>query len=333
MIKRITLICGFVTLAVSFACTSPSSTSSSTSGSKDSISVNFPALPVLGANYVYEAWLIVDGTYVSIGTFALSSTDPLVTTLAHKKNYYASADNVKKATAFLLSIEPLKDSDPKPSQVKFLAGDFSSSTATTATVTMSHKSTFGVGFIEKLKAATVKATVYSPTDGRLHDTCGIWFVDSVTGTSPGITNLPELSASWKYEAWLVINGNILKVPDISKARPISLGTFTTASGADGGNPHCGTQPAPAFPGEDLLTNPPQGFLDNSFPYVIKDTDIGMISLEPNPDTDPNLPFSVKPFAIFFSNPVKAGFATNPGLYIIGLDALNPEPTGTITRTL
>ena len=85
------------------------------------LTVNLDGLEELGANFVYEGWLIVDGNPVSTGTF---------TSIDFPQSYNVDINDLQNATKFVLSIEPAIDNDPLPAATKILAGDFVGSNAT-----------------------------------------------------------------------------------------------------------------------------------------------------------------------------------------------------------
>jgi len=230
------------------------------------LSMNLSGLEDLGSNFAYEGWIIVNGSPVSTGTFTVdASGNPSKTTFS------VNQAQLNAATMYVLSIEPVPDSDPAPAATKILAGPFSGNTATVSTDPVS-----SAGF-NNIKGEYILAT---PTDGgsNTDEYSGIWFLNN-SGMSPvaGL-ELPVLGAGWKYEGWAVINGV-----------PVSTGTFTSVTGADEMSPF--SNGGPAFPGEDFLMNAPAGL---SFPTDIRGGN-AVISIEPDPDNDP-APFTLKPLA-------------------------------------
>lgn len=234
--------------------------------STNNLTLNLTGLEALGDDYVYEGWLIVNGSPISTGTFS-SVTFP--------QTFNVDATSLANATKFVLSIEPANDSDPAPATTKILAGDFSGETANV-------KST---EIVADFNMATGKYILATPTDGsNNNEFSGVWFLD-LSGSSPAAgLNLPSLSDGWKYEGWAVIDGI-----------PVSTGTFSSNTGFDD---NASTSPfkgdlsdGPAFPGEDFIQNPPSGL---TFPTDLKGATI-VISVEPNPDNSPN-PFTLKPLA-------------------------------------
>lgn len=265
-----------------------------------SINLNLTGLEDLGADFVYEGWLIVGGSPVSTGTFTVDASGTL-----SKTSFELSESDVDNATKFVLSIEPKNDSDPAPSATKMLAGDFSGDSAPV-----------DIAPVGDFMNAAGKYILATPTNGADTDEkSGIWFLDLATGAPTVGLSLPVLPDGWKYEGWVVING-----------QPVTTGMFTNVAATDEAAPFSGSEPLPDvngmdgfFPGEDFLMHAPAGL---NFP-----TDIAggtaVISIEPSPDNSPN-PFTLKPLV----HGIPAS-ATDHVVYDMGQN-LN-FPTGTVSR--
>ena len=171
-----------------------------------SLTLNISGLKDLGNNYAYEGWLIVNNKAISAGIFNVDATGNL-----SKKAFDLNAAYVNSATAYVLTIEPNPDTDPKPSSVHILAGDFSGKSAA---ITVKHSSAIGTDFT----SSTGSYILATPTDGgsMTDENSGVWWLDPAGGPGAGLS-LPTLPSGWKYEGWAVINGT-----------PISTGTFTQA---------------------------------------------------------------------------------------------------------
>lgn len=121
----------------------------------------------------------------------------------------------------------------------------------------------------------------TPTDGDpQNEEAGIWFLDgSGPGPVPGL-NLPDVEPGWNYEGWVVVGSDTL-----------STGKFSTAAGPDLSNRHSGERPAPAFPGEDFLSDPPENV---TFPLHLPGASV-FVTLEPwnTWDTEPQSPFFLR----------------------------------------
>ncbi len=261
MTRKMILAFSIIGLLIS-SCSSDDDNSSATAN----LTLNLDGLEELGNDFVYEGWIIVDGSPVSTGVFS-SVTFP--------QSFTVDAAQLDLATTFVLSIEPAVDDDPSPAETKILVGDFSGSSAN-----VNSKALVG-----DFSNSSGKYFLATPTDtDDTNEASGVWFLDNTSGSAVAGLDLPTLGDGWKYEGWAVING-----------QPVSTGTFTSVSAADDNastSPYKGgAGDGPPFPGEDFLQNAPSGL---SFPTDLKGKTI-VISVEPSPDNS-NLPFTFKPLA-------------------------------------
>jgi len=264
------------------------------------ITLNIQGLQDLGADFVYEGWIIVDGTPVSTGIFTVDDSGTL-----SKSAFTVDIADADKATKFVVSIEPTVDTDPGPSSVKVLGGDFDGSSST---LTVNDGAALGTNF----EAATGKYILATPTDGNsdMDENSGVWFLD-LTSAGPVVgLDLPTLPDGWVYEGWAVVDGT-----------PISTGTFTSATGVDAAAIYSGSSDGPPYPGEDLLTNAPAGL---TFPVDLAGKTV-VISVEPVPDNSP-APFVLKPLV-----GMVAADAVDHVTYDMGNNAVATNPTGTATK--
>ena len=109
----IVLVCIIAT--ISYSCSSDDNGSSTSD-----LVLNINGLEALGDDFVYEGWLIVDGTPVSTGTFS---------SVVFPQSFSVNTDQLESATTFVLSIEPAVDSDPAPAATKIVVGDFNGNSA------------------------------------------------------------------------------------------------------------------------------------------------------------------------------------------------------------
>ena len=257
------------------------------------LTLNLNGLEALGADYVYEGWIIVNGTPVSIGTF---------TSVNFPQTFQIDRTNLNNATAFVLSIEPLVDPDPAPAATKVLRGMFNGNAAVVTTEIVGDFSNAAGSFFLR-----------TPTDETAgnngNDQYGVWFGVPGMPPTPDFV-LPTLPEGWAYEGWV-----------IGDFGPISTGTFTEFGTRDSGNPLSGTQnnAGPPVPGEDFFLNPPAG---ETFPLDVRGRMV-VISVEPVPDDSP-APFALKPLW------AEAGQATAPSSHSFTQN-LASLPTGTVTR--
>ena len=246
----------------------------------------------------YEGWIIVDGAPVSTGTFTADATGNL-----SASSFTIDAAILDKATTFVLSIEPIPDGDPAPSNIKVLGGDFS---GTQAAVSVSHGAALGADF------ASTSGTVILATPTTTEDTdelSGIWFLDLSSGMPATGLVLPTLPSNWRYEGWAVIGGE-----------PVSSGTFSAVDAADDAAPFSGPNMGPPFPGEDYVANAPSGL---TFPTDLSGQTL-VISIEPSPDNNA-LPFAFKPLVATMPSP-----AVDHTNYSMTYQA-STFPSGTVMR--
>ena len=144
------------------------------------ITLNLSSLDDLGDNYVYEGWIIVDGSPVTTGTFTVDADHNLSET-----TFTVDATQLEAATKFVLSIEPTNDTDPAPSDVKYLAGDFAGNDAPVNT-----------GIVGDFSAAAGKFILTTPTTTTSDDNLsGVWFLDNSSGSPVASLVLPTLDLS------------------------------------------------------------------------------------------------------------------------------------------
>ncbi|MFT6628414.1 MAG: hypothetical protein ACJA1R_001675 [Flavobacteriales bacterium] len=249
---RATLFAAITLSATAVACDEAGDTPSS---DEATLRASFDALPALGADAVYEGWIIVDGAPVSTGRF--SEGDNVFT---------ADAAFIESATNYVLTIEPAVGDVPAPSDVHLLGGDLASGGAT---LTTTHPAAIGVN-VDDAMGTFILAT---PTTMAMEDFAqGIWYLDPANGPAASLS-LPELPSGWVYEGWVV-----------GADGPVSTGRFSAAMGmdSDGAGATAGPDGAPPFPGQD--------FID---PAVSLIGYTAVISVEPQPDDSP-APFALKP---------------------------------------
>ena len=288
----------FAILAISLVATSCSSDDDNNTPSTANLTLDLTGLEELGNDFVYEGWIIVDGSPVSTGTFS-SVTFP--------QTYSVDATQLAAATTFVLSIEPAVDTDPAPAATKILAGDFSGDAANLGLAPV-----IASGDLNNSSGAFFLRTPTDETPGSANngnDQYGVWF--GIPGMPPSASlELPELNAGWQYEGWVVTD-----------AGPISTGTFTSFDTVDASNGFSGTENnvGPPIPGEDFFTNAPTGF---NFPLDIRGKTV-VVSVEPWPDNSPN-PFSLKPLV------GTAGQETAPTTHSLNLNAAS-FAAGSVSR--
>ncbi|PHS64918.1 MAG: hypothetical protein COB12_07465 [Flavobacterium sp.] len=263
------------------------------------LTLNISGLDELGSDFVFEGWIIVDGSPVSTGTF---------TSVDFPQTFSVDQTQLNNSTKFVLTIEPAVDNDPAPSATKYLVGDFNGTSADLTT-----------GVIGDFSNISGKYILATPTNGMsTNENSGIWFLDLPNGTPPPLTGLtlPELPDGWKYEGWAVIDGV-----------PVTTGKFTNVNATDEFDGFSGPDPLGSpngedgfFPGEDFLVNAPDGV---TFPTDLAGK-TAVISIEPSPDDNAG-PFTLKPLVGAIPED-----AIDHNTYNMGQN-LSSLPTGTVTR--
>lgn len=262
------------------------------------LNLNISGLDDLGSDAIYEGWLIVDGAAISSGTFSVDASGAM-----SKTSFSLNSDDLDKATTFVLTIEPVPDNNPGPSDVHLLAGDF---TSNSAGLSVGHAAALGNDY----ESSAGKYILATPTDGpETNEESGIWFLSLASGSPAVGLTLPTLPAGWKYEGWVVIDG-----------QPVTSGTFTAVDMVDDADPFSDVMDGPPFPGEDYLKNAPSGL---TFPTDLRGG-TAVISIEPSPDNSP-APFTLKPLvAAITAN------AMDHTTYDLGQN-LGSFPTGTASK--
>jgi hypothetical protein len=155
-------------------------------------------------------------------------------------------------------------------------------------------------------ARRAESAFQCPTRGSVADdyAASIWWLDPGAGPGAGLS-LPTLPAGWAYEGWVV-----------GDSGPVSTGTFTAVTGADsdGAGATAGSDPAPAFPGQDFIS-----------PLTPLTGLAAVISVEPSPDNSP-APFTLKPLVDMDVMDVGVGV-----VQAMTNNAVASSPTGTASR--
>jgi hypothetical protein len=220
-------------------------------------------LPALGAEYVYEGWVMVDGSPVTTGRFTVEEAGGV------SQSFEVDAATLGSATKFVLTIEPATGDDPAPSAVKFLGGDIvDGETIARISDAAALGTDFGDasgGYILAAPSAEMGTATYAN---------GVWFLDPDAGPGASL-DLPSLPEGWTYEGWVVTDTG-----------PVSTGRFADPSAADsdGAGPDAGPNGTPPFPGQDFVVDGAQ--IDLLGKTVV-------VSVEPMPDDSP-APFILKP---------------------------------------
>lgn len=277
---------------------------STSSSDEQELVLNINGLEALGSSFQYEGWILIPGSEspISTGTFSVDENGAL-----SQSSFSVNEEELSVATKFILTIEPVPDTDPAPSDQKYIAGDFSGNSAQISTATAP-----AIGDFSNSAGTLFLRT---PTDetgtNNGNDENGVWFGTPGAPPTPNFT-LPTLPDGWVYEGWVIGDGG-----------PLSTGRFTDFGSRDDFTGYSGTEfnEGPPVPGEDFFLNAPAG---ESFPLDVRGRNV-VISVEPEPDNSP-APFTLKPLAVLLSSTAE----TAPTAHAFNQN-LGSFPTGSVVR--
>ncbi len=230
---------------------------------RPALNISFDGLEPLGDDFNYEGWVIVDGAPVSSGVFDIAEDGSIESDSALYSH--------EGATAVVISIEPEDDPDPAPADAKILGGEINADGSFDLSIDFA--AALGTDFSDASGSFILATPTDDPED---NERSGVWFLNLPDPSTSLV--VPELPAGWVYEGWAVIDG-----------QPVSTGRFTDPAAADDSNLFSGPGDGPNYPGEDFLTNAPEGL---EFPTDLRGSTI-VVSVEPADDNSP-APFALKP---------------------------------------
>lgn len=277
-----------LSVAAMVAAVFPATLSAQASGT--TIEESYAGLPELGAGFVYEGWLIIDGAPVSTGLFTVDATGA-VTQLSS-----VTPPNAADAATFVLTIEPSPDPDPAPAATHVLAGDFANCSAE---LSIGHPAAITTDFSDSSGSFIIATPSTSETTDEYS---GVWFLETSTGAPAASLNLPLAPSGWAYEGWVV-----------GPTGPISTGVFTDPAMPDNFDGFTGPLGGPPFPGEDFIVNSPDP-TNLPFPRDLAGYPV-VISVEPVPDDSP-APFPLRPLQGAAPSPSNPGVANNNPLAFV-----------------
>jgi len=215
-------------------------------------------LPELPEGYYYEGWLLVDGSYVSVGNI---TNDSISNGMARFSEI--EAKDLETAQSFAITVET--SGSAAPSNYVFLVGDFNGNTAS---LSSSGETANGVlSLANRISASyTVQNASVPEDESGNYGTNGLWFFKG-TGT-----NLePTLHLEYgdiKYQAWLIKTTNDLNYK-------LNMGVIENDTIPDNSRmfiPSAFTSNVPDFPGEDFLQLPSNNsgsYPENFFPVDVR----------------------------------------------------------------
>jgi len=252
-------------------------------GGSSLVTLDLQGLKPLGGNLNYQAWLVSQNGTTLIGTpvvvFNVNDlglmVDPVADTLISGP-WLANA-GVEAVLGVAISLEMSSQLVVYSSNTFILSGEVAQGSATLTTGD-------AVALNTSFSNTSGRYALLTPTDqDPENELSGLWFMDTATDPAgPGL-DIPSAPVGWIYEGWVEAGG-----------QPISTGKFGDPTLADSSSAYSGTLAGPSFPGEDFLTDAPQGF---QFPLDLAGADV-YVTLEPwmEFDNDPAEPFFLKELA-------------------------------------
>lgn len=198
-------------------------------------------LPELPTGYVYEGWLLVGGTYVSVGTI---NQDSINNNRAHFTGIERS--DLISAESFAVTVE--NSTSPAPSNYVLLVGDFNGSSADLFSDATTSNGITTLGNKISASYTLQNATVTSELPGTFTEN-GIWFFKGEGTLAESTISL--IYGELRYQAWLQTT------TDAGAIRYLNMGIIAANTGRDSRNAYTsqGTSAIPEFAGEDFLINP------------------------------------------------------------------------------
>lgn len=235
-------------------------------------------LPNLPEGYFYEGWLLVDGSYVSVGKMNNDS-------IQNNKARFSRIDalDLSQAQSFAITVETVGGA---PSDYVLLLGDFMNTTAelnTNSTVLNGVQS-----LATRISGSfTVQNASVPQNEQGNYGTNGIWFFKGSGNNKEATLKLDYKELS--YQAWLIktennhdwnLNMGIIKSDTLSD----TWKSFIPAPFA---------QNIPDFPGEDFLQQPGSGtsYPDGFFPVDVRGGKIIITPIFSNYN-NPDIPFPI-----------------------------------------
>ncbi len=233
--------------------------------------LQFEDIPVLSDGLVYEVWGAFQDTMISAGRFLYQNGRIVDTESREELAAFPIGCDLLGASNLLVSIEAEADGDPAPSGSFLLAGPIVEDS-----VSLSYSDPLALG--DSYEQTDTRFILETPSTADTNDyNRGLWFYETAGGTTTATITFPEAADGWHYEAWVV--------PSFVSGDTISLGSFTSAIGADsdGGGEYAATDSLlPGYPGGD--------FVEGSVRQLDNGTFALLITIEPDNDIVPDSPF-------------------------------------------
>lgn len=218
------------------------------------------SLPNLPNGYFYEAWLLVDNNYVSVGVITNDSVQ-------NNRARFQKIDAVdlSNAQSFAITVE---NQVGAPSDYVLLLGDFNGNSAELHTDFTSLNGSKSLA--TRISGAyTVQNASVPQEEQSLYETNGVWFFKGTENSK-----IPTLKLDYRelsYQAWLVKTQN-------TTDWNLNIGVIKSDTLADnwkGFIPTSYSSNIPDFPGEDFLQEaiPESSFPDGFFPLNVQNAKV------------------------------------------------------------
>ncbi|MBA5628531.1 anti-sigma factor [Moheibacter lacus] len=238
-------------------------------------------LPELPENYHYEGWLLVDGSYVSVGQITNDS-------IQNNRARFDEIEVTDLATAQSFAITVEASGSAAPSNYVLILGDFNGNSAT---LTSDAQVSNGVmGLAKRISASyTVQNASVPSEDQGNYGVNGIWFFKGTDDTME--TTIQLEYGDIDYQAWLTKTGSDGLEYDLN------MGVIENDTIGDNSRifiPSAYASNIPDFSGEDFLQLPsanagsfPEGF----FPVDVRGAKLILTPI-PNGYNNVTVPFPI-----------------------------------------
>lgn len=251
-------------------------------------------LPELPPNHHYQAWLLVGGTYVSVGNI---TNDSLNNNLARFSNIERT--DLAMAESFAITVE--NSGSPAPSDYVLLLGNFEGNTADLSPLTTASN---GVTTLANNISASYTLQNASIPEGQPgnYTQNGIWFFKG--SGEEAETTISFHYGELRYQAWLetVVEG---------ATRYLNMGVISTDALRDASNVYTPFNlNIPEFAGEDFLIQPSgESFPENFFPRNVTGSKLVLTPILLNGYTSHTEPFPV----FLFQSTIPSDAVNDPNL--------------------
>ncbi len=234
-------------------------------------------LPTLPEGYYYEGWLLVDGSYVSVGNI---TNDSITNGVARFSSIEVT--DLNTAQSFAITVET--SGSAAPSNYVLLVGNFDGSTAN---LTSSGETVNGImSLANRISASyTVQNASVPETEADNYGTNGIWFFKGTGDLKEPILQLDYDDLS--YQAWAEKSYENVNYQ-------LNMGVIVSDTINDSYKGFSYANSVPEFPGEDFLQDPAgePDYPENFFPMDVRGSKVFITPIPVNYN-NPETPFPIK----------------------------------------